>query len=266
LTRELVNKNLELESEVKRRQEAEQKATEANEAKSRFLSFISHEMRSPLNAIIGLSEELAETLLGDALPQSREDVTRIRSASQHLLGLINNLLDLSKIEAGKMPLVLDECELGPLVQELGRDLEPLVRRNGNKLTVHSNGDAPRVRTDVTKLKQVLMNLISNAGKFTSNGEIVVRIGDPGGTAEKRFEIAVTDSGIGMTGQEMSRLFQAYTQATDSTSRKYGGTGLGLAISRQFCRLMGGDLTVTSVVGKGSTFTVNLPAQVVATAE
>jgi signal transduction histidine kinase len=255
--RELADKNTELESEVRRRKEAEEKANDANEAKSRFLSFISHEMRSPLNAIIGFSEELAETLTGEALAQSREDATRIRSASGHLLGLINNLLDLSKIEAGKMQVNYEDFDLAALVKELGKDFEPLVRRNGNRLVIQSNGDGGTVRADATKLKQVLLNLISNAGKFTRNGEIRISIHETADNGKRGFQIAVTDTGIGMTSEQMGRLFQAYQQATDSTSRQYGGTGLGLAISRQFARLMGGDLTVASEPGKGSTFTMSL---------
>jgi signal transduction histidine kinase len=258
---DLAAKNAELQSEVQRRKEAEDRANEANEAKSRFLSFISHEMRSPLNAIIGFSEELSETLIGDMLAESREDAARIRSASGHLLGLINNLLDLSKIEAGKMPLDLEEFELVPLVSDLAKDVEPLIRRNGNKLIVQPNGAIGTVRADVTKLKQVLMNLISNAAKFTTKGEIIVRVHDCGDADGERFEIAVTDTGIGMSSDQMARLFQPYQQATDSTARQYGGTGLGLAISRQYCRLMGGDLTVTSETGQGSTFSVVLPVRV-----
>jgi len=256
--RELALKNTELESEVRRRKEAEEKANEANEAKSRFLSFISHEMRSPLNAIIGFSEELMETLAGEALAESREDATRIRSASGHLLGLINNLLDLSKIEAGKMPLNLEDFAIVPLVNELGKDVEPLVRRNGNRLVVKANGEVGIIHADPTKLRQVLMNLISNAGKFTRDGEICIHIRGLPDEEARRFEIAVADTGIGMSGDQMQRLFQPYQQATDSTSRNYGGTGLGLAISRQFCRLMGGELSVTSAPGKGSVFTVTLP--------
>ncbi len=263
---ELALKNSELLTEVERRKQAEAKANEANEAKSRFLSFISHEMRSPLNAIIGFSEELVDGLTDETLAQSRDDATRIRSAGGHLLGLINNLLDLSKIEAGKMPLNLEEFALIPLVVELGKDVEPLVRRNGNKLTVQSNDEIGIVRADATKLKQILMNLISNAGKFTQNGAITLSFREPADGDVKRFEIAVTDTGIGMTGDQMQRLFQPYQQATDTTAQQYGGTGLGLAISRQFCRLMGGDLAVTSELGKGSTFAVILPFQVGKTSE
>jgi signal transduction histidine kinase len=258
---QLASKNAELESEVRRRKEAEDKANEANEAKSQFLSFVSHEMRSPLGAIIGFSEDLVDSLKGEALAESREDATRIRSASGHLLGLINNLLDLSKIEAGKMQLNLEDFALANLINELGKDVEPLVGRNGNRLVLQTNGQSEWVHADPTKLKQVLLNLISNAGKFTRNGEIRISIRNLTGPEENRFEIAVADNGIGMNNEQMSRLFQPYQQATNSTSRQYGGTGLGLAISRQFCRLMGGDLSVTSEPGKGSIFTVSLPARV-----
>lgn len=256
--RSLAIKNEDLEKEVKRRQEAERKANEANEAKSRFLSFISHEMRSPLNAVIGFSEELIETLNNDALAQCREDASRIRGASGHLLDLINNLLDLSRIEAGKMPLNLDELALVPFIQELGKDVEPLVRRNNNKLVFRFNDEIGKVRTDIAKLRQVLLNLISNAGKFTKNGTIAVSLQSCADGANPDFEMTVADTGIGMTSAQMERLFQPYQQATDTTAQQYGGTGLGLAISRQFCRLMGGDLTVRSDPGKGSIFTVRLP--------
>jgi signal transduction histidine kinase len=260
---ELAVKNDELQLEVQRRRAAEDKANEANEAKSRFLSFISHEMRSPLNAIIGFSEELSDSLTGEALAESREDATRIRSSSEHLLGLINNLLDLSKIEAGKMPLNLEDFDPRDLVENLIRDIDPLVRRKANKLTVEAEGWQGTVHADPTKIKQVLTNLISNAGKFTENGTITVHLRrDSAGAGQPpRLSIAVSDTGIGMTPGQMARLFQPYQQATDSTANKYGGTGLGLAISRQFCRLMGGDLTVTGESGRGSTFTLRIPERV-----
>jgi len=264
--RELASKNIELESEVSRRKAAEEKANQANEAKSRFLSFISHEMRSPLNAIIGFSEELVDALTGETLAQSREDATRIRSGGEHLLGLINNLLDLSKIEAGKMPLNVEEFAPGPLITELAKDVEPLVRKKENRLIVEAGDGIGSVRSDPTKLKQVLMNLISNAAKFSQNGEIKIALRHAETTEAGRFEIAVSDSGIGMSPEQQARLFQAYEQATDTTAKTYGGTGLGLAISRQFCRLMGGDLTVTSQPGKGSTFTINLPVLAVQTTD
>lgn len=258
LTQALSDKNAELESEVKLRKAAEDKANEANEAKSRFLSFISHEMRSPLNAIIGFSEELTDSLTGEALAESRGDAMRIRSGGEHLLGLINNLLDLSKIEAGKMPLELMDFDPVKLVQELAKDVEPLVRKKNNTLIVQPGDAIGPIHADPTKLKQVLMNLISNAGKFTENGRITMSLAAVGGNA---LAFSVADTGIGMTPGESGRLFQAYQQANNSTAREFGGTGLGLAISRQFCRLMGGDLTVQSEKGKGSTFTATISTSV-----
>jgi len=262
LTRQLSEKNTELESEVTRRKLAEEKANEANEAKSRFLSFISHEMRSPLNAVIGFAEELVDALGEDARPAQRDDAESILRSGRHLLGLINNLLDLSKIEAGRMPLHLEDFDPRKLVEELGRDVEPLIRKRNNRLRVAGGSGVDSVHADATKIKQVLLNLISNAAKFTENGEIAVELG--GGS--QVVTITVTDSGIGMSPDEQARLFEAYSQANRETSRKYGGTGLGLAISRRYCRLMGGDLTATSEPGSGSAFTLSFPRVVVAPAE
>lgn len=249
-----------LQAEVDLRREAEEKANDANEAKSRFLSFISHEMRSPLNAIIGFSEELTDSLEADSRNENLEDAQSIHRSGKHLLGLINNLLDLSKIEAGKMPLNLEDFDPKQLIENLSRDVEPLVRQNSNTISIEANGWNGTVHADSTKLKQVLMNLISNAGKFTDNGAIQISL-NRHADEDSKFLIAVSDTGIGMTDEQMAKLFQPYQQATDSTSNKYGGTGLGLAISRQFCRLMGGDLTVESQAGKSSTFTVSLPLAV-----
>jgi signal transduction histidine kinase len=257
---ELAARNLELQSEVQRRQAAEQAANEANEAKSRFLAFISHEMRSPLNAIIGFSEELVDALSSEAQAQNHEDASRIRNAGGHLLGLINNLLDLSKMEAGKMPLSLEDFDPVALVEELGKDLEPLVRRNGNRWTLRRDGGIGGVRGDPTKLRQVLTNLVSNAAKFTRSGEIALTIRAPGEGDARRLQIVVADTGLGMTPEQVERLFQPYQQATSSTAREYGGTGLGLAISRKLCQLMRGDLTVVSQPGNGSAFTVELPVR------
>lgn len=263
LTQALSEKNAELESEVKLRKAAEEKANEANEAKSRFLSFISHEMRSPLNAIIGFSEELSDSLTDESLAENREDAMSIHRSGEHLLGLINNLLDLSRIEAGKMPLHLEDFSPVKLVEDLVRDVEPLVKKRENTLVVNANGGIDSMHADPTKLKQVLLNLISNASKFTDKGEIEISIAAGGADGVR---VTVKDSGIGMDDTEMGRLFQAYNQATDSTSKKYGGTGLGLVISRQYCRLMGGDLTVTSEKGRGSEFAITLPLRVKAPQE
>ncbi len=254
----LAEKNIALQDEVARRRQAEEKANGANEAKSRFLSFISHEMRSPLNAIIGFSEELSENLNPQDDPDSLEDARSILRSGKHLLGLINNLLDLSKIESGKMTLSLEKFCPESLVKELSKDVEPLIRKAHNTLKLDCAEIAPEVTADATKTKQVLLNLISNAAKFTREGNISVRLGME--TPDK-IRIDVTDSGIGMSSEEVDRLFQAYQQANEHTSNRYGGTGLGLVISRHYCRLMDGDLTVKSEQGSGSTFTMTLPVDV-----
>ncbi|HAV64781.1 MAG TPA: hybrid sensor histidine kinase/response regulator [Verrucomicrobiales bacterium] len=258
LTQALSDKNTELEAEVKRRKAAEDKANEANEAKSRFLSFISHEMRSPLNAIIGFSEELCDSL--DQNGEQLEDAESIERSGKHLLGLINNLLDLSRIEAGKMPIHPEDFEPAELVRQLCHDAAPLVKAGDNQLVVESNGQVGTVHSDATKLKQVLLNLISNAGKFTKSGEIKVVLSRQGTDSVR---IDVRDSGIGMSPDELGRLFQAYNQASRKTSKRYGGTGLGLVISRQYCRLLGGDLTATSQPGTGSVFTVTISTRATA---
>lgn len=253
---ELGAKNAALESEVDLRKAAEAQANAANEAKSRFLAFISHEMRSPLNAIIGFSEELGDALQGD--PQ--QDAQSILRSGRHLLGLINNLLDLSKIEAGRMPLHLTDFSPGELVRQLALDVEPLITKRDNRLVVRTEGVTGTIHADATKLKQVLLNLLSNAAKFTHQGEIGVSLTQP---TPDQVRIDVRDSGIGMTSAEQGRLFEAYNQANRETQAQYGGTGLGLAISRQYCRLMGGDLTVASVPGSGSTFSATIPVRVTA---
>jgi signal transduction histidine kinase len=198
------------------------------------------------------------------------DLGKIRGAGKHLLGLINDILDLSKIEAGKMTLCLESFDLPSLVKEVSATVQPLVHKNGNQLEVECPAGLGAMFADVTKVRQTLFNLLSNASKFTDRGVIrlsarreeVPREGhSPDGIHGSRVIFHIQDTGIGMTPEQMSKLFEAFSQADSSTSRKYGGTGLGLAISRKFCRMMGGDLTVTSEAGKGSVFTVTLPAEV-----
>lgn len=268
LTQSLEKQNEALEKEVKLRKQAEEKAIEANEAKSQFLSFISHEMRAPLNAIIGFSEELIDTLQEESLNESREDAVRIHKGGEHLLELINNLLDLSKIEAGKMTIVKETCDPVEFAQQLAADLSPLARKQNNFLSVKYEPDLCSFKTDLTKLRQTLTNLISNASKFTKDGDITLRVGLCGDTSmlehshsngeRQSICFSVKDTGIGMNQEELRRLFQAYQQANEFTSKHYGGTGLGLTISREFCKLLGGDLTVESEPGKGSVFKVTLP--------
>jgi signal transduction histidine kinase len=248
--------------------EANRALGEASHHKSQFLANMSHELRTPLNAIIGYSEMLQEEAedVGDEayLP----DLQRINSAGKHLLGLINDILDLSKIEAGRMDLYLETFEVRQMVRDVEAIVQPLVEKNGNTLVVECSDDIGSMHADQTKLRQVLFNLLSNAAKFTDHGRIELRVAreDPSPNplpCEGRGQgggvtFAVTDTGIGMTEEQLSRLFEAFSQAEASTRSKYGGTGLGLAISRHFCRLMGGDLTVESVYGQGSTFTARLP--------
>ncbi len=243
-------------------EDAKVEAEQANRTKSAFLANMSHELRTPMNAIIGYSEMLIEEAEDLEPDEFVPDLKKIQSAGKHLLALINDILDLSKIEAGKMTLYLERFEVAATLDEVASTVQPLVAKNGNKLIIECPGDIGAMHADLTKVRQTLFNLLSNASKFTDKGSIhVVVTAKPGPTGE-RIAIAVRDSGIGMTPEQMGKLFQSFSQADSSTTRKYGGTGLGLAISRKFCQMMGGDITVTSEPGKGSTFTMELPRTVV----
>lgn len=230
----------------------------ANKSKSQFLANMSHELRTPLNAIIGYSEILQEEAEELEPEELNADLTKIESAGRHLLGLINDILDLSKIEAGKMELYLESFEVPVALQEIVFTVQPLVQKNGNQLQVDCEPEIGFMYADVTKVRQILFNLLGNACKFTHQGTIFLRVFQQEG---ERIIFEVRDSGIGMTPEQLDKLFQPFTQADTSTTRKYGGTGLGLAIAKQFCQLMGGDITVESELGKGSTFTIQLPLRV-----
>jgi signal transduction histidine kinase/CheY-like chemotaxis protein len=227
----------------------------ANKAKSTFLANMSHELRTPLNAIIGYSEMLLEEAADAGKPELVPDVNKILAAGRHLLELINAVLDISKIEAGKMELHLETFSVKALVDEVVNVLGPQITKNGNTLKVNVDLDVGSMRGDQTKVRQSLYNLLSNAGKFTSNGAVSLDVTLVPGP---RIAFAVSDTGIGMRPDQLNKLFEPFVQADSSTSRKYGGTGLGLVISRRFARLMGGEITATSEPGKGSTFVLELP--------
>ena len=217
---------------------------------------MSHELRTPLNAIIGVTEMLRED--AEAVKQDTEPLDRVLGASRHLLALINDILDLSKIEAGRMELHLETFPVTPVINDVVKTIEPMTTKNGNRIVIECPADLGTIHADQTRFRQSLLNLASNANKFTEKGTITISASQKRENSGDWITFAVADTGIGMTPEQMGKLFQEFSQASSATASKYGGTGLGLAISRRFCQMMGGDITVESEPGRGSTFTIRLP--------
>ena len=231
----------------------------ASRHKSEFLANMSHELRTPLNAIIGYSEMLEEEAEEQGAEAFVPDLKKIHGAGKHLLELINAVLDLSKIEAGKMELYLETFAVPDMVRDITAVIRPLAEKNGNRVDVRCDERVGTMRADLTKVRQALFNLLSNACKFTERGTVTLSVDREPGDGGEWLRFVVSDTGIGMTPEQMNKLFQEFTQADVATGRKYGGTGLGLALSRRLCRMMGGEITVQSEPGRGSAFTVRLPA-------
>ena len=251
---------LTLEQKNKDLLDSQKEAEAANEAKSTFLANMSHELRTPLNAIIGYSEMLIE----DAEDENEDfipDLEKINSSGKHLLGLINEILDLSKVESGKMELFIEEFELEKILNEVVSTIKPLVDKNDNSLNLKIETKTKYISADVTKIRQILLNLLSNATKFTKEGEINILVNDNAQNSSM-LDFNIADSGIGMTQEQVDKVFQPFTQADEKTTRKFGGTGLGLTITKMFSEMMGGSINLKSIVDKGTTFTVSIPKTVI----
>src|SRR5467141_2054182 len=265
---ELKTRTQELEEEIFHRKQTQEEllnakhaAEEANRAKSTFLANMSHELRTPLNAIIGYSEMLEEETRDSGKIENVQDLKKIQSAGKHLLSLINDVLDLSKIEAGKMGLHLETFDVSQVIEEMVTTLQPAAAKNANSIHVHLAKNVSVMKADITKVRQILFNLLSNACKFTDHGTISVDVDQSTEQGQDWLRFRVTDTGIGISAKQKENLFQEFVQADTSIARKYGGTGLGLAITHRFVQLMKGRIGVESQPGEGSSFTVHIPAQV-----
>jgi CheY-like chemotaxis protein/anti-sigma regulatory factor (Ser/Thr protein kinase) len=239
---------------------AKETAEAASLAKSQFLANMSHELRTPLNAIIGYSEMLAEEAAESGQDLFLSDLRKIHTAGKQLLALINDILDLSKIEAGKMTLSLETFDVADVIHDVVTTIEPLLAKNANTLEVHVADDVGTIHSDLTKMRQSVLNLLSNACKFTEQGTVALAVTRETMEGRDWLSCRVSDTGIGMSPEQLQKLFQPFTQADASTTRRYGGTGLGLTITQRLCRMLGGDIMVESALGQGSTFTIRLPAE------
>ena len=259
LEKRVEERTIELKSLQVGLERARDAADDANQAKSAFLANMSHELRTPMNAILGYSEMLMEEAEDLEQEVFIPDLKKIHQSGVHLLALINGVLDLSKIESGKMEAFAEDIDLGMLIDEVSATAHPLLEKNKNSLVIERGNDLGIAYQDMTKLRQILFNLLSNAAKFTHEGMITLHVFRTEEDGVSWLTFAVGDTGIGIAENKIEHVFKEFAQADSSTTRDYGGTGLGLAISRRFCKLLGGDLNVHSELGKGSTFTILIPA-------
>ena len=241
---------------------ARDRAEDASRAKINFLANMSHELRTPMNAIIGYSEMLLEDAEEEGLDEFQSDLDKICSSGKHLLGLINEILDLSKIEAGKMEVFLESFDINALIREVEATIHPLAENKSNELIIDCPDNAGSMEADETRVRQMLHNLLSNACKFTENGIVTLKVTRATREGVDWVTFDIIDTGMGIPKDSLKNLFLEFSQVDNSSTRKFGGTGLGLAISRRFCLMMGGDITVKSVEGEGSTFTIEMPVKVV----
>jgi signal transduction histidine kinase len=255
--------------EIAKLREIERRRLAAERARSNlshFLANMSHELRTPLNAIVGLTDMMVANAARFGTEKALEPLRRVLGAGRHLLALINDILDLSKIEAGRMELHLETFPLAPVIEDVAKTIEPMTMKNVNRLVIDCPADLGTIHADQIRLRQSLLNLASNANKFTEKGTVTIAAYARQENGRDWVTLSVADTGIGMTAEQMGKLFREFSQASSATAGKYGGTGLGLSISRRFCQMMGGDITVASEPGRGSTFTIRLPRIVEASTE